>query len=168
MTSNILDPSVLIATLPKLLPISKKQLESPQDALAALVHTILSVLAFRLVAVDDNAPAHDVPDGVLLEEWTSHAPSHYTLRYKHEQSSLQFIVKVSKLGSRTLVNAIAAEVRFYRNINCIVPSHVFYRPIKRPPSILLPTISLPPHSSPTTSLPPMHSLSCMASFLQTE
>ena len=37
---------------------------------------------------------------------------HYTLRYKHEQSSMEFVIKVSKLGGRTVINAIAVEVRF--------------------------------------------------------
>lgn len=127
MSHNILDPSSLTSTLPKLLPSSRKRLESPQDAVAALSHTVLFVLGFRLVAVDDNAPARNILDGVLPEEWSSHGPSHYTFRYKHEQSSLEFIIKVSKLGSRTLVNAIAAEVRIYYNVSYIAPSHVFYQ-----------------------------------------
>ncbi|KAI0082562.1 hypothetical protein K474DRAFT_1611711 [Panus rudis PR-1116 ss-1] len=109
MVSAILDPSALISSLPQLLPASKKKLETPQDGLAALVHTALSKLGFRLIAVDDAGPARSFDNNVLPQEWNSLGPGSYTFRYRHEQSSLEFIVKVSKLGSRTLVHAIATE-----------------------------------------------------------
>ncbi|CAL1701438.1 unnamed protein product [Somion occarium] len=109
MSRNILDPSSLLSTLPSLLPPSKKKLETPHDALAALFHTILFVLGFRLIGVDENSPAREISDGVLPDEWALHAPGTYTFRYRHDQSSLEFIIKVCKLGSRTLVHAIAVE-----------------------------------------------------------
>ncbi|KAI0321848.1 PI31 proteasome regulator N-terminal-domain-containing protein [Amylostereum chailletii] len=109
MTVDLLDPSALISSLPSLLPPSKKRLESTHDAITALLHTVLIALAFRLVAVDDSSPANPVLNGVLPEAWNRHGPGNYTLRYRHEQSSLEFVVKVVKLGSRTLVNAIAVE-----------------------------------------------------------
>jgi len=48
-------------------------------------------------------------NNILPEEWSQHGPGNYTFRYKHDQSSLEFVVKVAKLGSRTLLNAIALE-----------------------------------------------------------
>jgi hypothetical protein len=111
MASDLLDPSALTALLPNLLPHNRKKLESPQDAVTALVHTAFNVLSFRLVAVDDSTPASNSLEGVLPDSWNSHGPGSYTLRYRHEQSSLEFVVKVVKLGSRTLINGIAVEVR---------------------------------------------------------
>jgi hypothetical protein len=61
-----------------------------------------------LVGVDDKTTG-DYENNVLPEDWNKNGPSHYTLKYRHEQSSLEFIIKVSKLGSRTMINAIAAE-----------------------------------------------------------
>src|SRR5260370_21001860 len=48
MAPDLLDPSALIATLPSLLPEGKKTLDSPQDAIAALLHTALIAVSFRL------------------------------------------------------------------------------------------------------------------------
>lgn len=111
MSSSILDPSALTAKLPKLLPKGNKALKSPQDALAALVHTVLAVLGFRLVGVDDSSSQGTYEDNVLPEGWNAYGPGHYTFRYKHEQSSLEFVMKLAKLGTRFTINAIAVEVR---------------------------------------------------------
>ena len=111
MTPDLLDPSALTASLPNLLPPKRKRLESQQDAITVLVHTAFNALSFRLVAVDDSTPASNTLEGILPDYWNSHGPGSYTLRYRHEQSSLEFVVKVVKLGSRTLINGIAVEVR---------------------------------------------------------
>ncbi|KAI5119906.1 hypothetical protein M0805_003710 [Coniferiporia weirii] len=106
--ANILDPSALLTSLPGFLP-ETKSLTYPQDALAALTHSILSILAFRLVGVDDSSSVGAFVDNVLPDKWNIHAPGTYTFRYRHDQSSLEFLVKVLKLGPRTLINAIAIE-----------------------------------------------------------
>jgi proteasome inhibitor subunit 1 (PI31) len=107
--SNLLDASALISLIPTVLSPSSKTLQSPQDALAVLSHSILSALAFRLIAIDDDSSGIQSSTNVLPEEWNKNGPGSYTFRYKHEQSSLEFIIKLTKLGSRTIVNAIAAE-----------------------------------------------------------
>jgi len=89
------------------LPSNKKRLESQQDAIAALIHSAFHALSFRLIAVDDSSPASTTAIDTLPEAWNTDGPGNYTLRYRHEQSSLEFIVKVVKLSSRTLINAIA-------------------------------------------------------------
>ena len=111
MSANALDPSALIQAIPSKLPPTKKRLESPQDGIAVLLHTALAALGFRLIAVDEDAPARTYDNSVLPDEWNQHGPGHYTFKYKHEQSSLEFVVKVVKLGSRTMINSIALEVR---------------------------------------------------------
>ncbi|TFK29359.1 hypothetical protein FA15DRAFT_632367 [Coprinopsis marcescibilis] len=105
--SDILDPSVLISSLPTYLPVDGKHLGSPQDGLAALTHTAFSVLAFRLTAVNDVAVPSS--DNVLPSEWNKNGPGHYSFKYRHDQSSLEFAITVSKLGNRTVINAIALE-----------------------------------------------------------
>ena len=71
----------------------------------------MSALGFRLIGVDDTPSAQTFQDNVLPETWNVHGPGNYTFRYKHEQSSLEFVLKLGKLGSRTTLNAIALEVR---------------------------------------------------------
>ena len=110
MVANLLDASALIQALPSTLPLGKKTLGTPQDAIAALVHTALTALGFRLVGIDDTDSIHTFESNILPEAWNQHGPGNYTFRYKHEQSSLQFLVKVGKLGSRTIIDSIALEV----------------------------------------------------------
>ncbi|EAU84910.1 hypothetical protein CC1G_00429 [Coprinopsis cinerea okayama7 len=105
--SNILDPAALISLLPTILPSDSKTLSSSHDALAALLHTVFTALAFRLTAVNDVPAA--TTGNVLPEEWKKNGPGHYSFNYRHEQSSLEFAVTVAKLGSRTVINAIALE-----------------------------------------------------------
>ncbi|KAF5363475.1 hypothetical protein D9756_000508 [Leucocoprinus leucothites] len=109
MSQNLLDPAALISLLPTLLPQSDKVLKTPHDAITSLVHAAMSALAFRLTAVDESSSSSVYENNVLPVAWNTSGPSHYTLKYRHEQSSLQFVVKVSRLGSRTLINAIALE-----------------------------------------------------------
>jgi len=111
MSPNILDPSAIISSLPNLLPQNSKSLASQQDAIAALVHSTLTTLAFRLTAVDESATTAVLINNVLPGSWNKSGPGHYTFKYKHDQSSLEFVIKVSKLGTRTVINAIALEVR---------------------------------------------------------
>ena len=110
MASSILDPSAVLSAEAKLLPPNDKRLASPQDALAALLHTLFTVLSFRLIAVDESSSTQSYPGNVLPDRWNKDGPGSYTFRYRHDQSSLEFLLKVSKLGSRTLVHAIALEV----------------------------------------------------------
>lgn len=112
MANDILAPTTLASLLPTLLPASSKKLESQQDGIAALLHTVMSSLGFRLIAIDDDVPGRTIPENILPEGWNKNGPGHYTLRYKHDQSSLEFVVKVLKLGGRTLINAIALEVSY--------------------------------------------------------
>ncbi|KAG6868449.1 hypothetical protein C0993_002587 [Termitomyces sp. T159_Od127] len=107
--TDILDPAALVSLLPTLLPISSKTLASPHDAIASLLHTIFSAVAFRLIGIDESSSSAIIENNVLPGGWNDNGPGYYTFRYRHDQSSLEFVLKVSKLGGRTLINAIAIE-----------------------------------------------------------
>ena len=110
MPGDPLDPAVLTGRLSSLLPETVKKLNSAQDGLAALLHTAMVELGFRLIAVDEHSSPSPDLNNVLPEDWAKHGPGNYAFRYKHDQSSLEFLLKVSKLGNRTLFHAIALEV----------------------------------------------------------
>lgn len=110
--ANVLDPSALLSSIPRLLAPSPKALASPNDAITALIHAAMTALSFRLVAADESSPPLLETNNVLPPDWNKQGPGHYALRYKHNQSSLEFLVKVVSLGRRTLINAISLEVRF--------------------------------------------------------
>lgn len=113
MAPDLLDPSALVATLPALLPGETKTLNSPQDAIVALLHAALIAVSFRLIGVDEFTPSVSVSDNVLPSVWNQHGPGYYTLIYKHDQSSLDFLIKLTKLGKRTVINAIPLQVGGY-------------------------------------------------------
>ena len=111
MPGDPLDPAVLTSRLPGLLPETAKELNSAQDGLAALFHTAMTELGFRLIAIDEHSPPIPAMNNVLPKGWAKNGPGNYAFRYKHDQSSLEFLLKVSKLGNRTLLHAIALEAR---------------------------------------------------------
>lgn len=76
----------------------------------------MSTLGFRLIAIDESSGQNLSSATVLPAEWNKNGPGHYTFKYKHDQSSLEFVLNVSKLGGRTLINAIAVEVSPYMYI----------------------------------------------------
>lgn len=168
MSKNILDPSALISALQNVLPPTRKRLESPQDGLAALIHTVMVSLGFRLVGVDESSPARSILNSVLPDEWNQHGPGNYTFKYKHEQSSLEFVVKVVKLGSRTLINSIAVEVRYCLVENILWTDALANRATRQLRSTFLQMTSYHRRSSRTTPQLLMLSLLYMASFLQIE
>ncbi|KAF8558853.1 hypothetical protein OG21DRAFT_1404160 [Imleria badia] len=109
MASDILDPAALTTQLVTLLPQSNKRVASAHDGLAALVHTVFTTLGFRLIAINDTSSARTFQDNVLPEDWSTNGQTDHCLRYRHEQSSLEFLVKIVRLGQRTLISAIALE-----------------------------------------------------------
>ncbi|KAG8704313.1 hypothetical protein FRC08_002294, partial [Ceratobasidium sp. 394] len=98
---DLLDSSALLGNVPNLLPGSATTLASPQDALAVLLHAAMTALSFRLVAIDEAAtaqePAAGTTPGQLPEGWNSKGPDVYTFKYKHNQSSFTFLLKLVKL-----------------------------------------------------------------------
>ena len=132
-----LDVDHILGLLPTLLPRSTSSpLPHTTDSLAALVHTIHTALAFRLVrpntedtpdaapqeqqefddgasetttAVDQDEAEGDV-EGRLWTGWNHRAEDSYSFEYKHEESSMTFRLRVSRMGGRVQIDAMA-EVR---------------------------------------------------------
>ncbi|KAG8904813.1 hypothetical protein FRB99_001119 [Tulasnella sp. 403] len=107
--SDSLDPSALVSNIPNLLPPDNQCLNSECDALTALLHAAMVAVGFRLVGIGHGPSTQELPGSKLPETWNKDGPESYTLRYKHEQSSLAFLLKVIKLGQRSLIHAIALE-----------------------------------------------------------
>lgn len=126
---DLLDTSALLETLPNLLPQTQSEGESstsarlrqPQDGLSALLHTTLTRLDFRLIGLgedhrldqqddDDQNQSANKTKNQLPEDWNSKGPDTYSFRYRHDQSSLEFIIKTVKLAGRVVVHGIAVEV----------------------------------------------------------
>ena len=168
MTTDILDPSAVLSKLPQLLPAESKALASPQDGVASLVHAAFTVLAFRLIAIDETSTSiNQISSNVLPAGWNAGGPGHYTFKYRHDQSSLEFIVKLSKLGARTLINAIALEASLNNRLLLCTYLYMF-RVIKLLPSTYPQMISHPLRFTLTASIPRTPRLLSTGLFLPIE
>ncbi|TKY85338.1 hypothetical protein EX895_005500 [Sporisorium graminicola] len=122
--SDLLDPSALLHVLQQqLLPStssssssSEPLLRNPSDALAAMIHTIMTRLDFRLTGLSEEdrlPPSQDdsasSTSNTLPETWNAKGPDHYCFRYKHHQSSLDFLIKIIKLGNKAVIHGVALQ-----------------------------------------------------------
>jgi proteasome inhibitor subunit 1 (PI31) len=97
-------------------------LTNPTSLIALLVHAIHTSLGFRQVRPapptldSDGATSQDpLERNKWPREWwernSARGEESFSLEYRHEQSSLVFQVRIARLGGRTVVNAVAVEVR---------------------------------------------------------
>ncbi|CAG8830860.1 20214_t:CDS:2, partial [Gigaspora margarita] len=122
-----LEPRSILTILEQTLPEKESQTESEsseanvilhsrEDALAALFHSIMISVGFRLVGLgeedsDDNKIERD-SEGIIIglpKEWNSQGPNSYAFRYRHPQSSLTFLVKCMRLANKFLIHAMGIE-----------------------------------------------------------
>lgn len=96
-TSALLSPREVLNVALGLVPESNRTLSTPISALTLLIHSIHSQLSFHLVSGSS---------GDITEDWTTTNE----LNYKHDQSSLNFKIKLIELGGRGIVLALAVEV----------------------------------------------------------
>lgn len=105
-------PSSITSTSPTstdsaIKPIS---LNNSIEALGLLIHSIHSSLGFRLIEPKPLEPKEGESEtsNELPLNWNSNGSPKF--KYKHEQSSLDFIISVVELGGRALIAAAAVEV----------------------------------------------------------
>lgn len=135
--SGPLNTASLLSLLPTLLPQgTTSSLPHSTDAIAALVHTIHAALQFRLVSpapqpAEDNSKleqpgssgdnddtmsevtaveqedSSQPPAARLAEGWNSRGEDSYSFQYRHDQSAMNFRIRVGKMGNRAQIDAMA-------------------------------------------------------------
>lgn len=94
---------VMAASLPK---DASPQLKSAYDAVALVSHATMISVGFRLVGLgeDHRIEAESTPDQPqpLPQEWNAQAPN-YAFRYKHSQSSMEYLIKVNRMGNKAVI-----------------------------------------------------------------
>lgn len=107
-TSSVLGPGSILSFMTKSLP--EKQTDKPviknaYSAIALFTHACMLAVGFKLIGLgeDDKIEAHSETADVqrLPQEWDTQ--SSYAFRYSHPQSSMEFIVKVTRLGSKAII-----------------------------------------------------------------
>lgn len=98
---------LMVSSLPKE---ASPHLNSSFDAIALATHASMIALGFRLVGLgeDHRVEAHSDYDETLPlpTEWNTQNGS-YAFRYKHGQSSMEFLVKVNRMGGKAVVMGMA-------------------------------------------------------------
>ncbi|KAL0250751.1 hypothetical protein I308_102967 [Cryptococcus tetragattii IND107] len=137
--SGPLNTASLLSLLPTLLPQgTTSPLPQSTDAIAALVHTIHAALQFRLVSpapqpAEDNfkleqpgysgdnddtmsevtaveqEDSSQPPAGRLAEGWNSRGEDSYSFQYRHDQSAMNFRIRIGKMGNRAQIDAMAED-----------------------------------------------------------
>ena len=83
-------------------------LRDAYSAIAIFCHGCMLAVGFKLVGLgeDHKIEAHSEPQDVnpLPSEWT--ASSSYAFRYTHPQSSMEFLVKVTRLGGKAIIHGV--------------------------------------------------------------
>jgi hypothetical protein len=84
-------------------------LKDPFSAIGIFCHACMLAVGFKLVGLgeDHRIEAHSDPLDVssLPSEWNA-SPT-YAFRYTHSQSSMEFLLKVNRLGGKALIHGIA-------------------------------------------------------------
>lgn len=96
---------IMTTSLP---PTSEPHLRDSYDAVALLSNACMLAVGFRLTGLgeDHTIPVSQSDDDSLPSlppEWNKTENSSYAFRYSHNQSSLNYLLKVSRLGSKALI-----------------------------------------------------------------
>lgn len=107
-TSNPLSPDSILSYISKSIPSKdgdEQPIKNPYTAIALFTHACMLAVGFKLVGLgeDDKIEAHSEPEHVqtLPAQWDQH--SSYAFRYSHPQSSMEYIVKITRLGGKTII-----------------------------------------------------------------
>jgi hypothetical protein len=103
---NVLSADSLATMMAKTLPEkAEPHLKTPFDAVALLSHASMLAVGFRLIGLADDDRI-DVPDAPRLPAaWNANAPN-YTFRYAHTQSSMEYLLKINRMGNKAVILAM--------------------------------------------------------------
>jgi len=93
----------MVASLPR---DASPQLKNQYDAIALASHAAMQAVGFRIVGLGEDhkmesQPASSEPQP-LPSEWNA-SSGNYAFRYKHMQSSMEFLLKVNRMGNKVVV-----------------------------------------------------------------
>lgn len=110
MRNNPLSPSSLLQIIDKSLKAAEgsstdQTLRNPYDAIAVFVHACMLAIGARLIGFDEEEKLESTIDATtekpLPTVWNN--SNSYSFRYAHEQSSLEFLIKISRLGNKVVI-----------------------------------------------------------------
>lgn len=107
-TSNPLSADSILSYILKSIPEAQADtpaIKNPYAAIALFTHACMLAVGFKLVGLgeDDKIEAHSETENVqqLPAQWDQH--SSYAFRYSHPQSSMEYMIKVTRLGNKAII-----------------------------------------------------------------
>ncbi|KAJ5718470.1 hypothetical protein N7488_004116 [Penicillium malachiteum] len=105
-SANPLSPDHVLELAVKALCDEQPSLKTPFEAVALIGHACMAAVDFRLLGLGED---HNIESSketpTLPAEWNTNTT--FAFRYAHEQSSMQYLLKVSRLGNNAVVMALA-------------------------------------------------------------
>ncbi|KAI9724032.1 MAG: hypothetical protein M1812_000750 [Candelaria pacifica] len=90
-------------------PDADPQLKNPYDTIALFSHGCMTAIGFRLLGLGEDHKIEPRPternDHLLPPEWN--ASTSYAFRYAHSQSSMEYLLKVNRLGNKAVIFGMA-------------------------------------------------------------
>lgn len=112
---HVLGARSLIKYMATTLPTTpSSQLSNPYDAVALLSHCILLAVGYRLVGLGEDHRIETSPDEAADESSTRRLPDtwkdtspNFAFRYKHTQSSMEYLLKINRMGPTAVIMGMA-------------------------------------------------------------
>ncbi len=156
-THNVFSALSLSEYMSKSLPKEPSpQLRNSYDSIALLAHASMLAVGFRLVGLGEdhkigmkafrNLPqavplmhrseASSDPNDIqpLPQEWNASPTSTYAFRYTHTQSSLQYLVKITRLGSKAVINGLAIDDEKVHTLDLVIKEFISESSFPYPPT----------------------------------
>jgi hypothetical protein len=114
-TQNALSADSILSYMTKSLPPPSEsqspKLKDPYAAVALFSHACMLAVGFRLIGLgeDHKIETQASPEAAqpLPSEWD--ASSSYAFRYAHSQSSMEYVIKILRLGNKALISGLALD-----------------------------------------------------------
>ncbi|KAJ5159468.1 uncharacterized protein N7482_006472 [Penicillium canariense] len=104
--AGALSPDNVLGLAAKALGNGQPSLQTPYEAVALVGHACMAAVDFRLVGLgEDHNLDSSTETPALPTEWNAYPT--FAFRYAHAQSSMQYVLKVSRLGNNAVVFALA-------------------------------------------------------------
>jgi hypothetical protein len=98
---------IIRASLPK---DPSPQIKTSHEVIALACHAAMIAVGFRMVGLGEDHKLETSSDRddtqELPAEWNAHTGA-YSFRYKHEQSSMEYLIKVNRMGNKVVVIGMA-------------------------------------------------------------
>ncbi|KAJ5256839.1 hypothetical protein N7478_012943 [Penicillium angulare] len=104
--TNALSPDHVLELATDALRDEEPSLKTSFEAVALIGHACMTAVDFRLLGLgEDHNLESSTESPILPSQWNTN--SSFAFRYAHEQSSMEYLLKVSRLGNKAVVMALA-------------------------------------------------------------